>query len=103
MRSLGEGLISGHAYPEVLNWYARPAWIPTAHHGEFGGLFELLPFTDHTGQMLMKLADSPRLNTNHGSELAASWRTPYELTRLDEADWARVEPQYTTLALARAD
>ena len=62
-------------------------------HGEFGALFELLPFTDRTGQMLMKLADSQRLtNTNHGSYLPASWRTLYELARLDEDQWAVVEP-----------
>ena len=60
-------------------------------HGEFGALFELLPFTERTGQRLMAVANAPRLNTTLGSHfLPASWRTLYELARLDEDQWAVV-------------
>ena len=61
-------------------------------HGEFGALFDLLTFTERTGQRLMAVADSPQLNATHGSVLPPSWRTLYELARLDEDQWAVVEP-----------
>ena len=62
-------------------------------HGEFGGLFELLAFTDSTGRRLMAIAQSERLNRAHvHGLLPASWGTLYELARLDEDQWAVVEP-----------
>ena len=55
-------------------------------HGAFLAMIETdLPFGARTTQMLMKIADDPRLaNTNHGSLLPPSWRTLYELTKLTD-------------------
>ena len=53
-------------------------------HGAFMAMIESdLPFGARTVQMLMKIADDPRItDPNHGSYLPASWRTLYELTKL---------------------
>lgn len=55
-------------------------------HGDFLALVqERLPFGPRTAQRLMAVAADPRLtNTTHGSHLPPSWRTLYELTRLDD-------------------
>jgi hypothetical protein len=55
-------------------------------HGHFEAMVENeLPFKARTAQMLMKIAADQRLtNANYGSLLPPSWRTLYELTRLDD-------------------
>lgn len=62
-------------------------------HGEFLRLFkghenavsDPLPWGDRTARMLMELAVHPVLsNRNFGSDLPQSWRTLYELTKLDD-------------------
>ena len=55
-------------------------------HGEFSGLIrEKLPFGQRTAQMLMRIAEDPRLsNAKHVSLLPPAWGTLYELTRLDD-------------------
>lgn len=63
-------------------------------HGEWGRLFEdeLVPFSINTAQRLMAVSQHPVLsNTAHGQHLPSSWRTLYELTK--------VEPQTLTNAL----
>jgi N6-adenosine-specific RNA methylase IME4 len=59
----------------------------TLPHGAFGRMIASeLPFDARTAQMLMAIAADPRLqNPHHGSLLPPSWRTLYELTRLDDA------------------
>ena len=73
--------------------------------GEFGQLCGQLPLTARTAQMLMKVADNPRLtNPNHGSLLPPSWRTLYELTKLDDDSWGRaVERGAINPEMARED
>jgi Protein of unknown function (DUF3102)/Temperature dependent protein affecting M2 dsRNA replication len=54
-------------------------------HGDWLKLAKALPFTDRTAQMLMAIAANPVLsNANHGSDLPASWRALYELTKLSD-------------------
>jgi hypothetical protein len=54
-------------------------------HGDWLKLVEALPFGARTAQMLMAIAANPVLsNPNHGSHLPPSWRTLYELTKLDD-------------------
>jgi hypothetical protein len=55
-------------------------------HGEFLEMIEHdLPFTASKAQRLMKIAGDPRLSkAAHGQHLPGSWRTLYELTKLDE-------------------
>jgi hypothetical protein len=62
-------------------------------HGEFLRLFkghenavrEPVPFCERSARMLMDVSSNPVLsNRNHGSDLPASWRTLYELTKLDD-------------------
>jgi hypothetical protein len=62
-------------------------------HGEFLRLFkgnenavsDPVPFCERSARMLMDVASHPVLsNRNHGSDLPASWRTLYELTKLDD-------------------
>ena len=51
------------------------------------------PYSHRPFSRLPLVANAPRLNTNLGSHfLPASWRTLYELARLDEDQWAVVEP-----------
>ena len=60
-------------------------------HGEFGRMVAgALPFNARTAQRLMAVAGDLRLsNTTHGSlSLPASWRTLYDLSRLDDDTWA---------------
>lgn len=54
-------------------------------HGEFEAMVEGdLPFGPRSARMLMAVAKDPRLSDrNHGSALPASWRTLYELSKLD--------------------
>ena len=56
-------------------------------HGEFESMVAAeLPFGPRAAQMLMKVAlDSRLTKANHGSLLPLSWRTLYELTKLDDA------------------
>jgi hypothetical protein len=53
-------------------------------HGEWLQMVKNeLPFGDRTAEMLIKVAENPVLSdSNHGSNLPASWRTLYELTKL---------------------
>jgi hypothetical protein len=55
-------------------------------HGEFLAMIEgSLPFGAGTAQRLMKIAADSRLsNAAHGPHLPQSWRTLYELTKLDD-------------------
>jgi hypothetical protein len=62
-------------------------------HGEFLRLFkghenavsDPVPFCERSARMLMDVSSNPVLsNRNHGSDLPASWRTLYELTKLDD-------------------
>ena len=61
-------------------------------HGEFLGMIETdLPFGKRTAQMLMKIARDPRLkNEPVGSLLPPSWRTLYELTRLEDTEFEQL-------------
>jgi N6-adenosine-specific RNA methylase IME4 len=61
-------------------------------HGEFMAMIESdLPFGDRTARRLMAVARDPRLtDRTHGSILPASWRTLYELSRLDDAEFNRL-------------
>jgi hypothetical protein len=54
-------------------------------HGDWLRLVEELPFGERTAEMLMAIADNPVLSdSNHGSDLPPSWRTLYELAKLDD-------------------
>ena len=55
-------------------------------HGEFGAMCDSdLPFSANTAQRLMSVASDGRLaNPAHGQLLPSSWRTLYELTKLDD-------------------
>ena len=66
-------------------------------HGEFGAMVaDDLPFAKRTAQMYMAIANDARLTkTNHGSLLPASWRTLYELSRLNDDEWRAIEPHLT--------
>lgn len=59
-------------------------------HGDFEEMVENdLPFGIRTAEMLMAIAKDKRLaNTNHGSLFPPSWRTLYQLTRLDDDTFA---------------
>ncbi len=59
-------------------------------HGEFQAMVESdLPFGPRSARMLMAVAKHPRLSDrNHGSDLPASWRTLYELSKLDDDSFA---------------
>lgn len=55
------------------------------YKGEWAKLCDQLPFSDRTAQMLMKIANTPRLtDPKHVSVLPPSWGTLYELTKLDD-------------------
>src|SRR5437868_7722703 len=56
-------------------------------HGDFEAMLTTgLDFKPRTAQRLMAVAADPRLrNATHGSLLPTSWRTLYELTRMDDA------------------
>lgn len=65
-------------------------------HGEWGKLTGetaengkgMLTFSASTAQRLMAIARDPRLsNPAHGQDLPSSWRTLYELTKLDDKQW----------------
>lgn len=62
-------------------------------HGQFQTLFEgnkRLPFGWNTANKLMAIARDPRLsNSEHVQKLPNSWGTLYELTKLDNATFAR--------------
>ncbi len=59
-------------------------------HGEFEAMIERdLPFGPRTARMLMTVSRDQRLSDrNHGSVLPPSWRTLYELTKLDDSTFA---------------
>jgi hypothetical protein len=61
-------------------------------HGAFQAMVKHdLPFGARTAQCLMKIASDKRLSkANHGARLPASWRTLYEMTRLDDEKLERV-------------
>jgi N6-adenosine-specific RNA methylase IME4 len=75
----------------VWGYIEAGRWIVAAKkrldRGEFLAMVEKsLPFGKRTAQRLMAVASDPRIiNAAHGSHLPASWRTAYELTRLDDA------------------
>jgi hypothetical protein len=49
-----------------------------------------LPFGRHTAERLIAIAKYERIsNCAHGLNLPASWRTLYELSRLDEAEFEK--------------
>jgi N6-adenosine-specific RNA methylase IME4 len=78
----------------------------TLPHGEFLALIEgSLPFGANTAQRLMKIAADPRLlNAAHGQLLPPSWRTLYELTKLDDPTFeARVADGTIRADMARQD
>ncbi len=55
-------------------------------HGEWGRMFEdeLVPFSRQTAFRLMAVAEHPQLsNVAHGQHLPPSWRTLYELTKVE--------------------
>ena len=55
-------------------------------HGEWGRLFEddLVPFGQNAAGQLMKVASHPLLsNSDHGKNLPPSWRTLYQLSRVE--------------------
>src|SRR5262245_13210147 len=61
-------------------------------HGEFAAMTETdLPFGSRAARMFMAIAVDVRIRElvkrNHGSVLPPYWRTLYELTRLDDADF----------------
>ena len=60
----------------------------TLPHGDFQSLFEgeeCLPFGWSTANKLMAIGKDSRLsNSDHGPNLPVSWRTLYELTKLDD-------------------
>ena len=60
-------------------------------HGDFLKMIENdLPFSPRTSQMLMVIANDKRLtNTNYSSYLPPSWRTLYELTKLDDVSFKK--------------
>lgn len=62
-------------------------------HGEFGQMCaKELPFNTRIGQMLMAISNDERvLNAIHGSYLPTSYRTLYDLTRLNDEQWALAE------------
>lgn len=70
-------------------------------HGSFLKMVgEELPFSSQTAQKLMAVAADPRLsNTAHVRFLPPSWGTLYELTKLDDGEWALAEQR----GLIRAD
>lgn len=62
-------------------------------HGEFLRLFkghenavgEPVPFGERSAEMLIAISSNKVLsNPNHGSDIPASWRSLYELTKLDD-------------------
>lgn len=59
-------------------------------HGEFEAMVERdLPFKPSTARRLMIVAEDGRLTDRaHGHVLPPSWRTLYELTKLDDAQFA---------------
>lgn len=69
--------------------------------GEFERMVELeMPFSPRSAQMLMAVANDARIaKANHGSDLPASWRTLYELTKLNEDQWKNAK----LAGLIRAD
>jgi N6-adenosine-specific RNA methylase IME4 len=57
-------------------------------HGEWFPMIERLPFSARTAQMLIRISEHPAIsNPNHGSDLPVSWRSLYELTKLDEPEF----------------
>ena len=54
-------------------------------HGDSRAMVDAeLPFSARTAQRLMAIAGGPRIaDRSRGSNLPPSWRTLYELTRLD--------------------
>jgi len=54
-------------------------------HGDWLELVQVLPFGERTAQRLMEIARNRILSDpTHGSDLPPSWRTLYELTKLDD-------------------
>lgn len=75
-------------------------------HGEFQAMIETdLPFGPRTANRLMAIAEDRRIaDRTHGSDLPASWRTLYELTRLDDDALAGAfEAGKITTDMARGD
>jgi hypothetical protein len=59
-------------------------------HGDFIAMVESeLPFKRRTAHRLMAVAQDERLsNGTHGSHFPPSWRSLYEISRLDDATFA---------------
>jgi hypothetical protein len=75
-------------------------------HGEFEDMIDAqLPFGPRAARMLMAIAANPVLSDrNHGSVLPPSWRTLYELSRLDgQVLLARIEDHSVNPGMERKD
>ncbi len=61
-------------------------------HGEFLAMIKNdLPFGEDTAERLIKIARDPRLsNSAHGRILPPSWRTLFELTKLNDEQFDRL-------------
>lgn len=87
--------ISASWRQSVEGIFSAGRWLVEAKaslpHGEYEAMVEgMLPFGKRAAQMLAAVATDPRLeNANHGSHLPSSWRTLYELTRLDDVTLER--------------
>ena len=74
-------------------------------HGSFTSMVEAeLPFGEATARRLMIIADDKRLsNRAQGHALPPSWRTLYELTKLDDETWGSLSPKVMRHAGAQSD
>lgn len=59
-------------------------------HGEFGAMFDELPFSRKTGHMLMAIARDARIaNVQISRQLPASWYSLYQISTLDDDQFER--------------
>jgi hypothetical protein len=75
-------------------------------YGNFTAMVDRdLPFGPRTAQQLMAIAQDARIaNPNHGSLLPPSWRTLYELTKLDDVQFeSRIADGTIRKDMERAD
>ena len=91
-------LVNGEWRKSVEGIVEAGRWLVRAkdelEHGEFGQMVDMLVFGDRTARRLMAVGRDERLRT-HVSVLPPSWGTLYELSRLDDKEWAAVEPHLT--------
>lgn len=61
-------------------------------HGERGAFYGLLPFGESTAKRLRLIAEDKRIsNRAHVHDLPGNWGTLYELSKLDDNQWALAE------------